>query len=69
MELYMYINDELVDSLLLDDSRLSQPGYIGGKKRYLLDLHNFPIKANTEPLFLIQSSDEGLLPAYLRPCA
>jgi hypothetical protein len=64
MELYMYFNEDLVDSLCLDEERISQPGYIGQKKRYLLKLHKSTVNEKVEPLFYIQKS-EASLPAML----
>lgn len=68
MELYMYLNEELIDSLILDESRISQPGYIGQKKRYLLNLHKMLNGESPELLFYVRNSEVSL-PALLRPCA
>ena len=63
MELYMYFNEELVDSLCLDATRISQPGYIGQKKRYLLNLHKLAVEGQAEPQFYVHGSNQSL-PSY-----
>lgn len=35
MNLMMYIGNDLIESVPLDDARISKPGYVGNFKRFL----------------------------------
>ena len=35
MQLLMYIGNDLIESVSLEDERISKPGYVGSFKRYL----------------------------------
>ncbi|HEY6506067.1 MAG TPA: hypothetical protein VIZ28_18960 [Chitinophagaceae bacterium] len=35
MQLMMYIGNDLIEAIPLDDARISKPGYVGSIKRFL----------------------------------
>ena len=54
MQLMMYIGNDLIESVPLDDSRISKPGYVGSIKRCLKIKYNELIQQHTErPEFLV----------------
>jgi len=54
MELMMYIGNDLIESIPLDDDRISKPGYVGSIKRCLKVKHNELIQQHGErPEFLV----------------
>lgn len=45
----MYIGYDLIESIPLDDNRISKPGYVGSIKRSLKSKHNELIQLNPDP--------------------
>jgi hypothetical protein len=54
MQLMMYIGNDLIESIPLDDDRISKPGYVGSIKRCLKIKYNELIQQYAErPEFLV----------------
>ena len=54
MELMMYIGNDLIESIPLDDARISKPGYLGSIKRCMKVKHDELIQQSFEkPDFLV----------------
>jgi len=54
MQLMMYIGNDLIESIPLDDDRISKPGYVGSIKRCLKVKYNELIQQHQErPEFLV----------------
>ena len=54
MDLMMYIGNDLIESVPLDDGRISKPGYVGSIKRCLKIKHGELIEQSAEkPEFLV----------------
>ena len=49
MELLMYIGNDLIESVRLDDERISKPGYVGSFKRCLKMKHRELIRQFPDP--------------------
>jgi len=49
MELLMYIGNDLIESVRLDDERISKPGYVGSFKRCLKLKHRDLIQQFPDP--------------------
>jgi hypothetical protein len=57
MQLMMYIGNDLIESIPLDDDRISKPGYVGSIKRCLKIKYNELIQQYAErPEFLVINS-------------
>jgi hypothetical protein len=54
MQLMMYLGNDLIESIPLNEERISQPGYLGKFKRMLKDKYADLIrKSDTPPEFLV----------------
>ena len=54
MQLMMYLGNDLIDSVKLDDERISKPGYLGSFKRFLKQKYRELILENpNHPEFLV----------------
>jgi len=54
MQLMMYIGNDLIESIPLDDDRISKPGYVGSIKRCLKIKYDELIRQYAErPEFLV----------------
>jgi hypothetical protein len=54
MQLMMYIGNDLIESIPVDVTRLSVPGYLGGYKRQLKQRHQALLKESAQqPEFLV----------------
>lgn len=54
MQLMMYIGNDLIESVPLDNARISKPGYVGSIKRCLKTKYSELIQQNEErPEFLV----------------
>jgi hypothetical protein len=54
MQLMMYIGNDLIESVQLDNERISKPGYLGNFKRHLKEKYSELILQHTEkPEFLV----------------
>lgn len=49
MELMMYIGNDLIESVKLDDQRISKPGYLGSFKRCLKQKYRELIQQYPDP--------------------
>jgi hypothetical protein len=49
MQLMMYLGNALIESVPLNDERISQPGYLGKFKRMLKDKYADLIRESQEP--------------------
>ena len=49
MKLMMYIGYDLIESIPLEDSRISKPGYVGSIKRSLKNKYNELIRQYPDP--------------------
>lgn len=49
MELMMYLGNDLIESIPLDVSRISKPGYVGHYKRILKKKYSELIRQFSEP--------------------
>jgi hypothetical protein len=49
MQLMMYIGNDLIEAIPLEDDRISKPGYLGSFKRWLKDKHGELILQFPEP--------------------
>ena len=56
MQLMMYINNDLIESVTLDLGSLSRPGYLGQFKRILKQRHAELITEMGDPDFLVINS-------------
>jgi hypothetical protein len=57
MQLMMYIGNDLIESIPLDDDRISKPGYVGSIKRCLKIKYDELIQQYAErPEFLVINS-------------
>ena len=60
MELMMYIGNDLIESVPLDDARICKPGYVGSIKRCLKIKYDDLIRENvTRPEFLVIDPNPG----------
>lgn len=72
MQLMMYIDNDLIESVNLDLSSLSRPGYLGQFKRILKQKHAVLIKEmGTDPDFLVINAKpvHTHMPAHCSLCA
>lgn len=54
MQLMMFIGNDLIESVPLDNERISKPGYLGNFKRSLKEKHNeLILQYATNPEFLV----------------
>ena len=54
MKLMMYIGNDLIESIILDNDRISKPGYVGSIKRCLKTKYSELIQQHEErPEFLV----------------
>lgn len=54
MQLMMYIGNDLIESVILDNARIPKPGYVGSIKRSLKIKYNELISQSIEkPEFLV----------------
>ena len=49
MQLMMYIGNDLIESVNLDDQRISKPGYVGSFKRCLKQKYRELLQQYAEP--------------------
>ncbi len=49
MQLMMYLGNDLVEAVPLDDSNIPKPGYVGNFKRSLKEKYNELIQQFTDP--------------------
>jgi hypothetical protein len=60
MELMMYLGNDLIESVTVNDAKLSQPGYLGAFKRQLKEKHWMLIQeTGLSPEFLVASFSPG----------
>lgn len=72
MQLMMYINNDLIESVSLDLASLSRPGYLGQFKRILKQRHASLIaKMGTDPDFLVINAKPvyANIPVHCSTCA
>ena len=63
MNLMMYIGNDLIESIPLDDERISKPGYVGNFKRFLKTKYNELIQQFGErPEFLVINPNPPAVP-------
>lgn len=65
MKLMMYIGNDLIESIQLEDARISKPGYVGQFKRNLKIKHRDLIRqrAKTPPEFLVVEPEKANMAA------
>ena len=64
MKLMMFLGNDLIEAVSLNDSQLSEPGYIGSFKRMLKEKYHELIRQETaDPEFLVINPE----PATLQP--
>lgn len=69
MQLMMYINNDLIESVTLDLSSLSRPGYLGQFKRILKQKHAALIsEIGGDPDFLVINA-KPVYPQFTAHCA
>ena len=60
----MYIGNDLIESIPLDDERISKPGYVGNFKRFLKIKYNELIQEFEErPEFLVINPNPSAIPS------
>jgi hypothetical protein len=60
MELMMYLGNDLIESVTVNDAKLSQPGYLGAFKRQLKQKYWGLIQeTGLSPEFLVASFSQG----------
>ena len=60
MELVMYLGNDLIEGIKLNNTLLSKPGYLGNIKRYLKNKHQELVQQSGEnPEFLLAHLEQN----------